>query len=102
MTIESWDDEGYVRNALADALNRIEAMKVALTEDGLDRISLRVALAVEDQFAQHHPGGRTQRLAKIQVLIRSAVQGATQGQVAWDAWHPGSCGPVPREPTGAP
>jgi hypothetical protein len=38
-----------------------------------DSIALRTAHAIEDLFAQHHEGGRTQRLAKMQVLIRDAM-----------------------------
>lgn len=81
-----------------DLRRRIEKMAVALTAHGLDAISLRVAHLVEDQFAQHHSGGRTQRLAKIQMIIRAAIQDATLGERPWDTWEPGSCSPAPEKP----
>ena len=98
---DDWGEErANYRQIIATQQNRIERMVVALTDTGLDDISLRVALAVEDQFAQNHPGGRIQRLAKIQVIIRSAVQRATQGDAAWNAWSPDSCGLAPDKPRG--
>jgi hypothetical protein len=45
-----------------------------------DSIALDTARKIEDLFAQHHPGGRGQRLAKIQVLVREAI--ATGGSYA--------------------
>lgn len=73
-----------LRHEVSDLRRRVENMAVALTDNGLNDISLRVALAVEDQFAMSHPGGRTQRLAKIQLLVRHAVVLATRGQDRWD------------------
>lgn len=95
---DHWDEEGYTRQALAAARNRIERLVTPLTRSGLNDVSLRVALAVEDLFAQDHRGGRTQRLAKVQILIRSAIEMATQGEADWNAWHPNSCGPAPEKP----
>jgi hypothetical protein len=95
------DDERInLQHQISDLTRRVENMSVALTQGGLDEVSLRVALAVEDQFAVGHPGGRLQRLAKIQLLIRHAVLLATRGQDRWDAWTPGSCGPAPTKPVG--
>lgn len=98
MSDDFGEERANYRQMIAALRNRIESMAVALTEKGLDDVSLKVALAIEDQFAQGHSGGRTMRLAKIQIMIRNAVCMATQGQVAWDAWHPGSCGPEPKHP----
>lgn len=74
---------------------QVEKMTVRLSDGGLNVLSLRVAHLVEDQFAQHHPGGRTQRLAKIQVIIREALREIATGEKQWDAWQPGSFGPAP-------
>ena len=92
------EERANYRQIIATQQNRIERLAVALTETGLNEISLRVALAVEDQFAKDHPGGRSQRLAKIQVMIREAVRAATQGETYWNAWSPNSCGPAPMKP----
>ena len=99
MTDEEAENVANLRQTLAYQANRIEHMAVALTRSGLDNISLKVALAVEDEFAKGQQG-RTQRLAKVQVLIRSAVEYATRGEVAWNTWSPGSCGPAPQKPVG--
>jgi hypothetical protein len=39
-----------------------------------DSITLDTAITIEDLFAQHHVGGRTQRLAKIQVAVKLAIE----------------------------
>lgn len=41
-----------LRHEVSDLRRRVENMAVALTDNGLNDISLRVALAVEDQFAE--------------------------------------------------
>jgi hypothetical protein len=91
--------------AYANAVQRIgeleglvNNMQVALGEGSLDEKALEVARQIEDLFVQSHPGGRSQRLAKIQVLVRETVRVATTGQRRWDAWRPGGVGPEPREP----
>lgn len=38
-----------------------------------DSLALQAARDIEDIFAQSHVGGRTQRLAKIQVVIMAAM-----------------------------
>jgi len=67
---------------------RVQKMTIRLTEDGLDMLSLRAAEIIEDQFAQHHVGGRTQRLAKVQMIVREALREIATGERAWDAWRP--------------
>ena len=94
------EERANLQQIIAGLQSRLESIAIVLSRSGLDEVSLRVALAVEDQFAQGHTGGRVQRLAKIQLLIRNAVERATQGQVQWDAWSPNSCGPAPTKPVG--
>jgi hypothetical protein len=38
-----------------------------------DSTALETALLIEDYFAQHHVGGRMQRLAKVQCAIKRAI-----------------------------
>lgn len=39
-------------------------------------VSLEAAKKIEDIFCAHHSGGRTQRLARIQVVILEAIEEA--------------------------
>lgn len=73
---------------LGDALRLVETMKVTRSPGGMDSASLDAARAIEDMFAQHFPGGRTQRLARIQVTIRDCLERMLSGEVAWRAQEP--------------
>lgn len=95
---EHWDEEGYVRQRLNDAERRIEKMTVPLTETGLNDLSLSVAKLIEDEFVKPHVGGRAQRLAKVQIIVREALREAVSGERAWDSWHPRSCCAPPSKP----
>lgn len=96
MNDEDFGEERANLHQRIDALERqVENMTVRLSDGGLNALSLRVAHLVEDQFAQHHPGGRTQRLAKIQIIIREALREIATGEKRWDAWQPGRLGSAP-------
>lgn len=69
---------------------RLDTMEKHRTEDGLNALALRVALLIEDEYAKSHRGGRTQRLAKSQVIAREAIREALIGERKWDAWWPKS------------
>lgn len=69
---------------------KVKVMTVSRTEGGMDTASLHVARLVEDEYAKHHDGGRTQRLAKTQVIIREAMREMLTGERAWNAWRPNS------------
>lgn len=58
------------------ALENKDAKKVTNKpiEGGFNSEALDVAHQIEDIFAHHHKGGRAQRLARIQVIIRDAMQ----------------------------
>ena len=43
-----------------------------------DEIALDAAQQIEDLFAQHHAGGRSQRFASIQRIIRAGLEQAPQ------------------------
>lgn len=62
---------------------QIERMELSRHEAGLDDIALNVAHQVEDLFAQHHNGGRTQRLARIQLIVREAMRANLKGETDW-------------------
>lgn len=55
------------------------------SDDGLDAISLQVAQQIEDIFAAGHVGGRSQRLARVQIAVRETVRVALQGSEYWRA-----------------
>lgn len=44
-----------------------------------DELALDAARQIEDLFTQHHAGGRTQRLAEIQRVVRWAIYEAVVG-----------------------
>lgn len=69
---------------------RLDTMEKHRTEEGLNALALRVALLIEDEYAKSHRGGRTQRLAKSQVIAREAIREALIGERKWDAWWPKS------------
>lgn len=92
------EERSNLHQRINAAERRVENMQVRLSDSGLDTLSLRCAELVEDQFAQHHRGGRTQRLAKVQLIIREALREIATGERAWDAWYPGSVGHEPRAP----
>jgi hypothetical protein len=94
------EERANCRQRIESLEARVEKLLVPLSEGGLNTLSLSVARLVDDEFAKHHEGGRTQRLAKIQVIVREAIREATTGERAWDAWSPGSPAPAPSEPAG--
>lgn len=69
---------------------RHELMVKPRTEEGINALALRVALLIEDEYAKGHQGGRSQRLAKMQVIAREAIREALTGERKWDAWTPNS------------
>lgn len=46
-------------------------------EGDADALALKTSLAIEDCFAQHWSGGRSQRLAHIQCIIVEALKHVT-------------------------
>lgn len=60
-----------------------EAMRLPRTDAGLDAVSLQAARHIEDIFAEGHRGGRSQRLAKVQIVIRETVRTALVGGAHW-------------------
>jgi len=52
-----------------------------MTEHGaqVDIIALPAAEQIEDLFARHHQRGRTQRLAKIQSIVRAVAYEIAKG-----------------------
>lgn len=72
MDAELGTPEGEELDVLTDLVELYEARHVPMGCH-LDRLSLETAKLIEDQFAQHHKGGRTQRLAIIQTLVRTAI-----------------------------
>lgn len=62
---------------------RISKMASYRSDGSLNSHSLEVAQKIEDLFAQHHAGGRIQRLAKIQILVREAIREALTGERDW-------------------
>jgi hypothetical protein len=91
------EERANFQQIIATQQRRIERLVTPLTENGLNEVSLRVAHAIEDVFAQGC-SGRTQRLAMIQIIIRETVREATQGEKKWDAWQPGVCLRKPDRP----
>lgn len=83
---DDWDEQrAYFHQQVGDLQARVDRMTRAFTDEGLNSIALDVALAVEDLFAQHHDGGRTQRLAKMQVIVREAMRANLSGRTDWRA-----------------
>jgi hypothetical protein len=62
-----------------------EQMRRHRSDDGLNAISLQVARKIEDIFAEGHAGGRSQRLARVQIAVRETVRVALQGSEYWRA-----------------
>lgn len=74
------DDEHTYAADLADAIaGTIEALHAPAPPADMNRdaLALETARAIEDEYAKHHAGGRTQRLAKTQVLILAALERPT-------------------------
>ncbi len=91
-------DEETVSNyiqRIGELERQVRIMTVAQTDVGMNTAALKVAHLVEDEYAKHHDGGRSQRLAKTQVIIREAMREMLTGERAWDAWSPTSLGPPP-------
>jgi hypothetical protein len=51
-------------------------------EDYFDGIALEAAKEIEGYFIQHHEGGRTQRLAKVQCRIKQAMIAARSSRTS--------------------
>lgn len=92
------DQEDYItglRQNVNSLKRQCDSMQEKRGENGLNQLSLIVAGLVEDQFAMSHAGGRAQRQAKIQVIIREAMRDMLTGERQCNAWYPGSCLPPP-------
>lgn len=87
-----------LRMETARLRTRLNTMEKHRTEEGLNALALRVALLIEDEYAKSHRGGRTQRLAKMQVITREAIREALLGERKWDAWWPKSNTNTPMVP----
>ena len=72
---------------ISDLEKKVRLMQVGREDGSLDSCSLSVAELIEDQFAKHHPGGRGQRLAKCQVIVREAFREMLVGERKFDAWR---------------
>lgn len=83
MTDNFGEERQQLHQRIAMAEIRAERMERAHTDGGLNQIALDVALSIEDLFAQHHAGGRTQRLARMQIVIREAMRANLKGETHW-------------------
>lgn len=83
---EAWQQ---LRQRIGELEQQVKNMQVVLDEESLNVVSLKTAEAIEDLFIEHR-GGRTQRLAHLQIMIRETIRMATTGQHAWNAWNPSS------------
>ena len=85
------DEEGEERANLYQRINALESLVSKMTKHrtngGLNQLSLSAAYLVEDQFAGGHDS-RSQRLAKVQIIIREAIRETLTGERKWDAWRP--------------
>lgn len=77
------EERANLHQRIGELEGLVARMEVAHTEDGLNAISLKCAEHVEDLFAQHHRGGRTQRLARMQLIIREAMRTNLSGKTDW-------------------
>lgn len=50
-------------------MSEIEHVTKPSYDSSIDRAALAAAQRIEDLFYQHHPGGRTQLVARIQCVI---------------------------------
>ena len=66
---------------------QVSLMQVHRDDGELNACSLSVAQLIEDQFAMHHVGGRAQRLAKCQIIVREAFREMLIGERDWRAWR---------------
>lgn len=78
------DDYANMQQRINELESLLDRMQLSRLEGGLNTIALEVAQQVEDLFAQHHEGGRGQRLARVQVTIREAMRANLTGKVKWD------------------
>lgn len=87
MTDDGWvGEERQQLHQRIDALERENAtMKMMRTDGGLNRAALDAALRIEDLFCQDHIGGRTQRLARVQILVRETMRMMLTGSEIWSA-----------------
>ena len=72
-----------LRQRIGELEKKVERIELPHTEAGLNKISLDVATKIEDLFSQHNEGGRTQRLARIQLQIREAMRANLHGEPDW-------------------
>lgn len=78
------EERANLHQRIAELENQAARMTKAHTDGGLNSIALDVAILIEDLFAQHHDGGRTQRLARMQIIIREAMRANLTGRVSWE------------------
>lgn len=83
------DVSNYIQR-IGELERKVTVMTVSRTDTGMNAAALRVAQLVEDEYAKHHDGGRSQRLAKTQIIIREAMREMLIGEPAWNAWRPSS------------
>lgn len=88
LDFEAEEERSGYQQRIAALETRIEKMTIGRTDAGLNVLSLQAATQIEDQFAMHHPGGRNQRLAKCQLIIREAMREIIQGEKDWRSWTP--------------
>lgn len=88
---ERTDDDGEHLSNLYQRINALEGqvskMTLPRSEGGLNELSLRVATLIEDVLIQSHES-RSQRLAKMQIIVREAIREALIGERKWNAWTP--------------
>lgn len=81
------EDFGEERANLHQRIGALETenknMRLLRTEAGMDEAALDAAREIEDLFVRSQ-GGRSQRLANIQLVIRRVLQIMLEGKPEWN------------------
>lgn len=70
------------KQAIATARSEADRMKLAYSEEGLNRIALTTARRIEDMFVSY-PGGRDNRLKAVQAVLREVMRANLSGKTNW-------------------
>lgn len=76
------ESNSNLQQAVANARNESTRMKLAYSEEGLEQIALVTARRIEDLFV-HCPGGRDNRLMRVQGILREVMRANMQGSTYW-------------------
>ena len=80
-------DDGYtaLHQAVGEAEVRVSKMEKLRSNDGMNQEGLDIAHAVEDLIYKGVYHGRDGFIAKVQIMVRNALQEQAQGFVDWDS-----------------